>query len=278
VEAFRNNLTTDLNPASIFVLEGRGVDIPMVLSSLNQWSIFFRISKQIRWGAATPAETMEQYTARQIPLVGSIEGMVSQNLMAGTRAAKGVPIRLDGYRLAYSDASGYFQFNDVAEGVHQVGPALDELPADVELDGLASADVGVAPRLRSRVDFAVAPLLSVSGRIAAPKGVDLQNVIVRAHPSGRYTTPDLDGNFSLSNLREGTYEVAIDRDSLPQDVVITSAPKLMINLQVDAEPASADFQLAIDHHELPVQRVIEQHIDLGAGGQGGRLQQQKDRR
>ena len=276
MEAFRNNLTTDLNPASIFVLEGRGVDVPMVLSSLNQWSIFFRISKQLRWGAATPAETMEQYTARQIPLVGTIEGMVSQNLIAGPRGAKGIPVRLDGYRLAFTDASGYFQFNEVAEGVHKVGPALEELPADVELDGLASADVGVAPRLRSRIDFAVAPLLSVSGKITAPKGVVLENVVVRAHPSNRYTTPDPDGYFSLANLREGTYDISIDRDSLPEDVVITSAPSLMVNLQVDAEPASADFQLAIEHHELPVQRVIEQRIDLGSGG---RLQQkEKDKR
>jgi len=274
LEAFRNNLTTDLNPASIFVLGGRGVDVPMTVASLNQWSVFFRLNKQIRWGSATPAETMEQYTARQIPLVGTVEGIVMENLVAANHAAAGIPVRLDGYRVAFSDATGYFQFADVPEGIHKVGPALDELPADVELDGIATYDVKVSPRLRSRADFRVAPLLSVSGRVEGPKGVAVETVVIRVHPSARYTTPDPDGSFAFFNLREGSYEVSIDPSSLPEDVVIASPGSVTVNLQSGVATAPVNFQLAVEHRELPIQRVIEQRIDAGSVGQGNRFQPQ----
>ena len=265
-EAFRNNLTTDLNPASIFVLEGRGVDVPMTIASLNQWSIYFRISKQIRWGSATPAESMAQFTARQIPLVGVVEGSIMQNLLAGSRGATGIPVRLDGYRTTYTDATGYFHFDEVPEGIHTIGPAPDELPADVELDGPSQADVRVMPRLRARADFAVAPLLAMTGKITAPAGVPLDGVLVRLRPSARYTTPDADGSFSFFGLREGSYEVTVDRNSLPEDVVVSSASTIVVDMKVGATPASADFDLAVEHRELPVQRVIEQRIDVGGGG------------
>ena len=276
-EAFRNNLTTDLNPASIFVLEGRGVDVPMTLASLNQWSVFFRLTKQLRWGASTAAETMEQYTARQMPLVGTVDGRVTENVLAGNHGAAGIPVRIDGYRTVFTDSTGYFQFAEVPEGVHRVSPAIDELPADLELDGINAVDVTVTPRLHSRADFAVAPLVSVAGKVTAPKDVAVENIIIRVKPSARYTTPDPDGSFSFFNLREGMYEISIDRDTLPPDVVITSAPTSVVTLETGKQPPSSDFVLAVEHRELPVQRVIDLHIDLGAGGQGPQFQPQRQK-
>src|SRR5262249_678633 len=44
-EAYRNRLVTELNPESVFVLQGQGVFIPGTLSALNQWSLYFRVTR-----------------------------------------------------------------------------------------------------------------------------------------------------------------------------------------------------------------------------------------
>ena len=49
-EVFRNRFISTLNPESVFVLASQGVGLSTVLTDFNQWSFFFRLTKQIRWG------------------------------------------------------------------------------------------------------------------------------------------------------------------------------------------------------------------------------------
>jgi len=217
----------------------------------------------------TSAETIEQYTARQVPLVGAIEGMVFQRSLAGIRPAKAVGVSLDGSRTAYTDESGYYRFADVPEGIHQVGLALDELPADVEPTGSAKSEAKVLARSRQRIDFNVAPLLSISGKLIVPPGISVENVIVRLQPTEHYTTPDKDGGFAFYNVPEGVYEVVIDRATLPDGISVTTGERITLQVALDsATQASAVFQLAIEHHEKPIRRIMEEQISVGAGQTG----------
>ncbi len=269
LEAFRSNLTTDLNPGSIFVLGGQGVPVATLLSSYNQWSVYFRISRQLRWGAASGSETMEQYTARQAPLVGAVEGVVMQELRAGMQTVQGIPVSLDGSRTSFSDATGHYRFIDVPEGVHQVALSRDELPADAEPVGVPFAEIHVTPRGRIRTDFTIAPLTSLTGVVTAPADITLDSLIIRLEPGARYTTPDHDGSFAFYNLREGNYDVVIDRASLPVETLVNGSLRQSVNVQVSPNAPHVEFQIVRDRHEKPVRRILEQQIDLTTGGGAG---------
>src|SRR5260370_40474269 len=56
-ETFRNNLTAELNPQNVFVLQGQGVYVPVLLSALRQRSGYFRMTKRFNWGKAVPVTT-----------------------------------------------------------------------------------------------------------------------------------------------------------------------------------------------------------------------------
>ncbi len=59
-EAFRSKLNVDLNPENIFVLQGGGMPISDNLAELMQWSLFVRVTRQIRWNGGLPAEAVNQ--------------------------------------------------------------------------------------------------------------------------------------------------------------------------------------------------------------------------
>ena len=73
---------------------------------------------------------MEQYAAAHAPLVGSVEGLVTEAALAGPMPAPNVAIILDHNRTAISDATGRYAFTDVPEGTHEVALNMEELPAD----------------------------------------------------------------------------------------------------------------------------------------------------
>ncbi|MBI3208761.1 MAG: hypothetical protein HYZ37_07655 [Candidatus Solibacter usitatus] len=66
-EAFRSSLTSQLNPAHIFLLQGQGVEVPSTLGGLNQWSFFVRMTKDIRWGKGLERSTIDQFAAESKP-------------------------------------------------------------------------------------------------------------------------------------------------------------------------------------------------------------------
>src|SRR5260370_7183251 len=56
-ETFRNNLTAELNPQNVFVLQGQGVYVPVLLSALRQRSVYFRMTKRFNSRKAVPLTT-----------------------------------------------------------------------------------------------------------------------------------------------------------------------------------------------------------------------------
>lgn len=276
LEAFRNRLNTNLNPASLFVLENQGFGLGDTLSTFDQWSAYVRLSKRFRWGRGAATGGWDNYAAVHNPLVGAVEGVVMQEMMAGKRAVRGIPVSLDGTRASVSDANGHYRFIDVPEGVHHISLDTSQLPADFDSGGVAETDVKVEPRAVARTDFNVARLTYATGKVAAPAGMALENVLIRLLPGDRYTTPDADGNFGFYNLREGDYELVVDAESLPADSTVVSAARLPISVRLDAAPVNAQFELGVRKSEKPVRLMIQQEIGVDSssgsnrGTQGGR--------
>jgi len=255
-EAYRNNLITELNPQSIFVLQGQGVFIPGTLAALNQWSIYFRIIRKFNWGKAGVVGDLNQYAIRQAPLKGSVEGFVMERLAEGNHPAEGVSVSIDG-RVIVTDAEGRFRFPDVPEGTHKVALALHELPPEFDPGTITESTIAVHPDKLSRADLDVIRLAFIQGKVIAPKDVPVENVVIRMLPGERYTTPDNEGNFYFYNLREGEYEVVVDKNTLPQFAVMNRIERVSVSVKVGRQPEPVSFQFEIRAPQKPVRRVLD---------------------
>ncbi len=267
-EAFRNRMISELNPESIFVLENRGVGLSSAIAGFNQWSMFFRVTKQIHWGGPLPREGLEQYAAEQIPLVGSVEGFVYERAAASARPANAIPVSLDGSRTVSTDVSGSFRFSQVPEGAHRVSLATRELPAEFDPGPSAETVVQVHPQRTVRVELDVIPLGSLEGQVTGPPGSPLGNILIHLLPIGRYTTPDTDGRFWFYNLREGDYEVVLDERTLPEHSVLLTPARMSLSFRVGLKPTPLRFEFEVRPPEKPIRRVIEQQIRIGEPGKG----------
>jgi len=271
-EAFRNTLNTALNPENIFLFPASGLGLNTEVAASNQWSVLARISKHLHWGKELPGgRSMEQYAAQQVPLVGSVQGVVIEQSLTGARPAANVPVSLDHSRDAVTDASGHFQLLNVPEGPHEVGLDMEQLPTDYEPGPVTAAHVSVEPRAVARADFNVVRLTSLTGRVVAPAGTPVENVVIRLAGTNRYTTPYADGTFAFYNLREGEYEVVFDEQTLPEEYLLASPARVRV-LASNANPPAPEitFELKLKPvQEKPVHEILQEQIHLGVGGGAG---------
>lgn len=267
-EAFQNRLLTALNPENIFLLGNSDQGLNTQLSDFNQRTIYFKIGKRYSWGKRLEqGSTMEQYAAAHAPLVGRIEGLVMEEALSGPQPAPNVGIILDHGRTAVSDSTGHYTFTDVPEGQHQVELNMEELPADYSPGPENVAQVSLAPRAIARTDFNVVRLANLSGRIVAPKDVQLDNVVVRIAGTKLYTTPYDDGTFSFYNLQEGHYEVEIDAATIPDGYILVSPARVKVDASSTGQASMISFELKIKPPVVkPVREMLNQEIHVNAPG------------
>ena len=256
-EVFRNRLNMDLNPESIFVLQAGGAAISQVLAALSQWSLYFRLTKQIRWGGGLPTENLDQFAAREAPLVGTVEGVVRVKTLAGGSLAEGIPVSLDGQRTATTTADGHYLFTEVPEGEHDVTLAAAELPADYDPGALSKMHLLVQPRRAARADLEVLPLVSVEGKVTGPPGAIVEGILIRLVPGARYTTTATDGHFAFYNLREGDFQVVLDTRSLPENEVLRSPSSVPVAVRVGKQAAPVEFSIGGTSPQKPIRKVLE---------------------
>jgi hypothetical protein len=269
VEAFRNKLLTDLNPENVFLFGNNGIGLNNQLSAVNQWSAFVRVSKQFHWGKELPGGgSIEQYTEAHAPLVGSVQGLVLEQSLGGSRPAANVGVSLDSYREVITDAKGHYEFPDVPEGPHEVALNLEQLPTEYEPGPTTKGRVKVEPRAIARTDFNVLRLAMLSGKVMAPAGMPVEDIVIRLAGTNRYTTPYQDGSYFFYNLREGEYEVAIDSQTLPDGYLLASPASVRVSPRSFAAPPRVEFELKTKPEpEKPVREILQQEIHIG--GQGG---------
>jgi hypothetical protein len=267
VEAFRNNLNTTLTPQNVFLFPTAGLGATQ-LPGFGQWSGYFRVEKQFRWGNKEFSSSggIDQYAAARVPLVGSVQGQVMEKWLAGMRPAANVSVSLDLYRSVVTDTSGHYSFSDVPEGSHVVGLDMDQLPTDYEPGPDATAHVTVEPRALVRSDFTVVRLTHLTGRITAPAGIQVDSVVIRLAGTNRYTTPDKDGKFGFYNLREGEYRVVIDLQTIPEEIMLSTPASLQVLASGENESSAViEFRLEPKpQREKPVRQILRQQIHVGS--------------
>ena len=226
-EAFRNTLNTALNAENVFLFPNSDLGMNTQLAAFNQWSVYARIAKHFHWGKELPGRGgIEQYAAAHAPLVGSVQGLVMEQSLNGSRPAAGIAVSLAHFRTAVTDASGHYELSAVPEGVYEVGLDIEQLPTDYEPGPVTVARVSVEPRAIARADFSVVRLTYLTGRVVGPAGAPLENAVIRLAGTNRYTTPYQDGSFAFYNLREGEYEVVFDEQTLPEGYLLASPARV----------------------------------------------------
>jgi hypothetical protein len=255
-EAFRNRLNVSLNPASIFVLQGGGSPLAESLAATGQWSVYFRLSRQIRWGGGLPSENLNQLVAAAVPLTGSVEGVVRVRILAGNLFAAGVPVTLDKNRVALTSNDGRYRFNDVPEGEH-IAALSDELPADFDPGAHNPVRLAVQPRHIARADFEVFPLASLAGEVTGPEGAALEGIVIRLNPGDRYTTTAADGHFHFYNLHEGDFEAVLDQSTLPENERLGSPAAVPAVIRLGSAVSPVAFSIAVEVNTKPVRKVLD---------------------
>ena len=272
LEALRNQLNMALNAENIFLFPTSGLGANTELAAFNQWSVYARLTKHFHWGKELPGGgNLEQYAAAHAPLVGSVQGLVTEQSLKGSRPAAGVAVSLAHFRTAVTDASGHYQFSAVPEGSYEVGLDMEQLPTDYEPGPAPRARVSVEPRAIARADFSVARLTYLTGRIVAPAGTLLENTVIRLGGTNRYTTPYQDGSFAFYNLPEGEYEVVFDEQTLPEGYLLASPARLRVFASgVNPTATEIQFELKLKPvQEKPVREILQEHIHMGVGGGAG---------
>jgi hypothetical protein len=174
----------------------------------------------------------------------------------GNRPAEGVSVSIDG-RAVVTDAEGRFRFSDVPEGTRKVLLALHEPPPEFDPGKITEFEVVVRPDKLSRADLDVVRLVFLQGQVIGPKDVSLENAVIRVLPGERYTTPDSQGAFYFYNLREGNYEVVLDKTTLPEFAVMGQPDRVSVSVQVGRQPEPINFQFEVKLPEKPVRNVLD---------------------
>jgi hypothetical protein len=78
-------------------------------------------------------------------------------------------------------------------------------------------------------------------------------------PGDRYTTPDMEGNFSFYNMRVATYTLAVDQKTLPDFAVLNQPNNVSVSVQTGAEAAPVTFGFEIHKPEKPVRNVLKKN-------------------
>ncbi len=248
-EMLRNTLTTQLNDQNIFLLSNSGTPISVFTSEMNRWTLFFRVTRSFHWGAPLPGQFTRGANGNYYPVMGAVEGFVTEASPDGPQPAASVPVTLDSFRTEVTDQNGRYRFADVAQGAHQVALSQRTLPAEFDPASAASVDLQVAPRRTIRADFTVARLLAITGKLNAPGGLDLTQVVIRLAGSKRYTTPDETGNFAFYNLPAGHYQLQLDPDTIPEGLSLATEAIIPVTLK-NGEP-TPDILLGLERNTTP---------------------------
>jgi hypothetical protein len=269
-EAFRSRLLSEINPDSLFVQANQGLALNPLLNRFNQWSFLFRVARSFQWGAAVPVTGLEQFTTRRMPLTGVVEGFVQVLTEIGRQPAPGVTVQLESGRSVMTDAEGRYRFPEVGEGAHTISLDLERLPAEYNPGAATRLPIVLDARKTVRADFDLYALGSFAGMVAVAAGSQFENlegIVIRLEPGGRYTTTARDGGFAFYNLPEGVYDVSVSPATLPSGGVLKSGGLVRVALRSGATGTTVKFEIERQQPvEKPVRRVIDKMLDQAQSG------------
>jgi hypothetical protein len=206
-----------------------------------------------------------------------IAGTVSATDSNGVkRGLPDVGISVDGIQAVTTAPDGRYQIGRLSPGAHTIQIVEATIPSTVAFAGALKRTVTVTPGTTTPLDFAAAPLGSITGTVMAPADggfgqlTGLKNVYVVAQPGEHAVITDDDGSFIMDNMPSGTYTLAVDPDTIPDGLSVLSAPDGPLSLGGGSTVSGVIFKLGAgakevvytfnDGHRMPVTVVTEPAI------------------
>jgi hypothetical protein len=214
-----------------------------------------RLTKTLSWGKKGEISGLKP--GQEWLGSGSIEGWVfndanlNGNKDADETGVEGIKVKLEDGTTVITDQRGYYNFSAVAAGKHLVTLEAKRIPAAYTFLGSETMAVEVRRRAAVRVDFPFAQGASIKGRVIedalgtgkpARDAKGIPDVLVLLEPGNFNTYTDSEGYFALEGLLPKTYEMTLDRETLPENSQII-APRLP--LQMDLKPGEKKQDLLI---------------------------------
>ncbi len=208
-------------------------DIGLPRSNLNRNTLAIDIGTRYGWNDLR--EIRSAFTPILRPsLFGSIEGQVT---LEG-KGVSGLPILMDGRRVATTSGDGSYRIRRVPVGAVSIAITATSLEPGYSVDGEFAQLVQVIPRETVRADFVLARFSTfqgslvycaegrirpvTGGRIALVSDDDIITLVTSAA-----------GGFQADDVPPGTYDVVIDPESVKAVVTPEQVPQLRLELTED---------------------------------------------
>jgi hypothetical protein len=186
-----------------------------------------------------------------------IAGTVSATDSNGVkRGLPDVGIAVDGIQAVMTAPDGRYQVGRLSPGAHTIQIVEATVPSTVAFTGERKRTVTVTPGTTTPLDFAAAPLGSITGTVVAPADggfgalVGLKNVYVVAQPGEHAVITEDDGSFVLANLPAATYTVTVDPDTVPDGLSVLSGPDGPLSLGGGGALSGIIFKLGAGAKEV----------------------------
>lgn len=174
----------------------------------------------------------------KLPPFGSIKGLVLESasfppkVVSKTPTLENITVVLDDQQgiARNTRKDGKWSFDTIPVGKHKVSILLSSAPATLALTSPANYYVQVMPGQVANVNFALARMASVSGKIKLSdeiqKNKDALNGI-RIYLKGTEldTLSGSGGDFQITDVPPGNYTLELDTDFLPADLIVESKTK-----------------------------------------------------
>ena len=230
------------------------------VSDRDEHRLYLQASQRLNWGR--PVAKRPVAPGLPPPGYGSIFGYAFDDRNGnGARekeeaALAGVRVQLEDGTVATSDASGKFSFTNVEMGEHMVALDIKKVPIEYDFPGDPKTKLEVKRRGVSQVDFAFQLLGKMSGKVVedangngrideGEKGIGDALILLVREGKEFFTYSDDEGNFSLENLRGGTYRIRLDLASVAEGAEITSEEFLAASLPIGGELSDLNFLIHI---------------------------------
>lgn len=253
---FGLNLNYQLNKKNQFSLN---IDKTAFLTNVSAlWQYDLHPRRQGVLPEIGEEQSIGKITGRVVLLEENQNRQENKNILSTTNQERGIAnirIHLGNYTIQ-TDKTGSFEFPSLTPGIHRVKVEFSDIPSYLTSITPDAVDIKVEPGKETRFNFVLAYFGSIEGKLQLVNEPDfqleekteLQDIRVYLDGTEFETLTNLDGSFSLGDVKPGKYKLKVDPDFLPENLNVEEKG---LDIEVHAKGKINNIQLSIKYKTKP---------------------------